>query len=204
MTKRDLRRQMLARRDALTSAEILERSTRGQQRLMDLPGLESAACAMLYASCASEVRTRELARWALEQGKQVVLPKVQRDPKGLLLYKVTAPEDQLQAGPLGIPEPDPDRCEAAAIDEVDFVVAPGVAFDERGVRLGQGGGYYDRFLARLRRRADHPPVVGAAFELQIIERVPVEPHDARVNLIVTEERVLRVASTDAHNTKSDE
>ncbi|MFQ5811109.1 MAG: 5-formyltetrahydrofolate cyclo-ligase, partial [Armatimonadota bacterium] len=133
----------------------------------------------------------------------VVLPKVRREPKGLLLFRVTAPHEHLQPGPRGIPEPMPERCEPADIAEIDFVVAPGVAFDERGVRLGQGGGYYDRFLARLRRRPDHPPVAGAAFELQIVRRVPAEPHDARVDMIVTEERVLHVAEPGAGSQTSD-
>ena len=192
MTKSDLRRRMLALRDELSPAQIRERSARIQERLTALPGLQSAECVMLYASYASEVRTEELVRWALDQCKQVVLPKVRREPKGLLLYKVTGPQEQLQPGPRSIPEPIPERCEPADIGEIDFVVAPGVAFDERGVRLGQGGGYYDRFLARLRRRPEHPPVAGAAFELQIVECVPAEPHDARVDMIVTEERVLHV------------
>jgi 5-formyltetrahydrofolate cyclo-ligase len=184
VTKSELRRRLLARRDALPTAQIRERSARILQRLIGLPGLRSATCVMLYASYASEVRTQELVRWALEQSKQVVLPKVRREPKGLLLYKVTVPEQELEPGPRDIPEPIPERCQAAHIEELDFVVAPGVAFDERGVRLGQGGGYYDRFLAQLRSRADHPPVAGAAFELQIVERVPAEPHDARVDMIV--------------------
>jgi 5-formyltetrahydrofolate cyclo-ligase len=158
---------------------------------------------MLYASYASEVRTQELVGWALEHGKDVVLPKVRREPKGLLVFKVRAPHEQLRPGPRGIPEPMPERCAPVDIGEINFVVAPGVAFDGRGVRLGQGGGYYDRFLARLRRRPDHPPVAGAAFELQIVERVPAEPHDARVDMIVTEERVLHVEAFDADRPTSD-
>lgn len=147
---------------------------------------------MLYASYASEVRTEGLIRWALAERREVVLPKVRREPKGLLLYRVTAPDEQLEPGPRNIPEPMPARCEPASIEEIDFVVAPGIAFDQRGIRLGQGGGYYDRFLARLRRRSDHAPVAGAAFQLQIIESVPTEPHDAKVDMIVTEEGILRV------------
>jgi len=183
---------MLARRDALSAAQIRDRSARVQERLIALPRLRSAGCVMLYASYANEVRTEGLVRWALEQSREIVLPRVRRHPKGLLLYKVTAPDGQLEPGPHDIPEPIPECCQPAEIEEVDFVVAPGVAFDERGVRLGQGGGYYDRFLARLRRRPDHPPVAAAAFELQIIEHVPAEPHDARVDMIVTEQRILHV------------
>jgi 5-formyltetrahydrofolate cyclo-ligase len=194
---------MLARRDALSAAAIQQRSARIRDQLVALPGLRGAACVMLYASYASEVRTQDLVGWALEQGKDVVLPRVRREPKGLLLYKVTAPKEQLQPGPRGIPEPMPQCCERADIEEIGFVVAPGVAFDERGVRLGQGGGYYDRFLARLRRRCHHPPVAGAAFELQIVERVPAEPHDARVDMIVTDERVLHVEDADADRPTSD-
>lgn len=192
MTKSELRQRVLARRDALSPEQIRERSARIQERLLALPCVRSATCIMLYASYASEVRTEGLIRWALAERKQVVLPKVRREPKGLLLYKVTAPDEQLEPGPRNIPEPMPERCRPASIEEINFVVAPGIAFDQRGVRLGQGGGYYDRFLARLRRRSDHPPVAGAAFQLQMVESVPTEPHDAEVDMIVTEEGILRV------------
>lgn len=92
--------------------------------------------------------------------------------------------DDLVPGYRGIREP--ARKEPAS--EVDAAIVPGVAFDERGGRLGYGGGFFDRFLESLDPGV---PVVGVCFDAQIVEEVPREPHDRAVDLVVTERRVIR-------------
>jgi 5-formyltetrahydrofolate cyclo-ligase len=87
---------------------------------------------------------------------------------------------------MGIPEPVPD-CHPVPRDAIDFVLVPGVAFDAAGRRLGYGGGYYDRLLPLLRPAAAR---VAGAFELQLVDRVPVSPYDLTVDAIVTESRTL--------------
>jgi 5-formyltetrahydrofolate cyclo-ligase len=93
--------------------------------------------------------------------------------------------DDLAAGPRGVREPRRRRPVEAA--DLDVVVVPGVAFDGAGARLGRGAGFYDRFLHALPARVWR---VGVAFDLQILERVPTEGHDARLDLVVTETRTL--------------
>ena len=89
----------------------------------------------------------------------------------------------------GIPEPAAEL-PRVAIEDVDWVLVPGVAFDIHGRRLGYGGGYYDRLLALLR-----PGVlrVAGAFDLQVVAQVPAAPHDLIVDVIVTESRMLTIA-----------
>ncbi len=99
---------------------------------------------------------------------------------------MTEPETELVAGVWGIREPDPARCAPMATDEPDLVLVPGVAFDIRGGRIGYGAAYYDRLLGRC---PPGTPLVAAAFEVQIVDAVPMEPHDRRVDRIVTEQHV---------------
>ena len=92
----------------------------------------------------------------------------------------------LTPGPWGIREPDPRRCPPVRPGDVDLVLVPGVAFDAGGGRLGYGGGYYDRLLGTC---AEATTLVAAAFEVQMVERVPMGPGDRRVDLVVTERGV---------------
>ncbi len=89
----------------------------------------------------------------------------------------------LKQGVYGIMEPDPEKAEEADVSLLEAVVVPGVAFDRHGGRMGYGGGFYDRFLAGLDRL---PFLVGVGFSMQVVEHVPLEPHDIRLDGIVTE------------------
>ena len=122
----------------------------------------------------------------LARAKTLVLPKVNRATRDLDLFRVGAPETELEPGVFGIREPVPSRCAPASLDAVDFVLVPGVVFDARGGRIGRGAGYYDRLLARCRPGTR---LVAAAFEVQVVDEVPREPHDRRVDLVVSELRV---------------
>jgi len=142
---------------------------------------------MCYVSVGNEVGTRGLIRALLERGKRVAVPLVHRETGELSARLITDLDKDLQPGALSIPEPIVERTEECPLDRLEVVFVPGVAFDERGNRLGRGGGYFDRFLARL-----SPAVctVGLAFECQIVEEAPMGPRDRGVQLVVTEKRVI--------------
>lgn len=128
---------------------------------------------MLYYPLWDEVDCRELMDRALAAGKRVILPTVAGDD--IVPVEVTR-ETVWRVGEFGILEPVAERYEG----EVDVVVVPGMAFDAEGNRLGRGKGYYDRFLSR------HPRAyrIGLCFDFQLIERVPTEPFDWRMNEVV--------------------
>lgn len=94
-----------------------------------------------------------------------------------------------EAGRYGIAEPAEHPARHLRATDLDVVVVPGLCFDARGHRLGYGAGYYDRFLSTLRPDALR---VGVAFDAQVIDHVPNEAHDERVDLLLTEERVIDV------------
>jgi 5-formyltetrahydrofolate cyclo-ligase len=124
-------------------------------------------------------------------GKTVALPRVDGAARMLELHAVTDIAADTAAGYRGIPEP-LATCPPVAVESVDWVLVPGVAFDLAGRRLGYGGGYYDRLLALL--PPDTPRLAGA-FDLQIVAHVPAARHDLIVDAIATETRMLPVLRT---------
>ena len=136
-------------------------------------------------SAASWIRARFLHE-VLAGGRTLVLPRVDRAARRLALHEVLDLDGDLQPGTWGIPEPAPDRCRPVEPVEIDFVLVPGLVFDPGGGRIGYGAGYYDRLLGAWPPPV--PPLVAAAFELQVVPAVPVLPTDRRVDLVVTESR----------------
>jgi len=114
----------------------------------------------------------------------VLLPRVEPDREELTL-RVVAEGDLLEPGDFGVPEPRADSPVLAPHD-VDLVLVPGLAFDERGHRIGYGAGFYDRLLPLLGRAL----TVGIAFDFQLVAEIPDTPGDAPVALLVTDARVL--------------
>jgi 5-formyltetrahydrofolate cyclo-ligase len=181
--KATIRRLVLSRRGQLDPVERAQRGNALIARLLDVPEVSDADPVLAFVSISSEVPTTMLLEGVLANGKHLLLPYVADD--GALRAAAISSLRELEPGYRGIPEP---RARLpVAPDAAGVVIAPGVAFDERGGRLGYGGGFYDVFL----RAADKVPRVGICFEMQIVEEIPREEHDERVDVIVTEERVIR-------------
>lgn len=151
-------------------------------------GVSEPPRVLLYAAVGAEAPTRPLAEKLMAAGVEVCLPRLKKDRPGEMEIARVSDWGALVPGPFfGIPQP-ADDVPALAPERLSMVVVPGVGFDRAGRRLGNGGGYYDRFLPQLPERAAR---VGWAFLLQVVEQLPEEAHDCRVDIIVTEEGVLR-------------
>lgn len=179
---------MLARRDALPVAERRALSERITRRLLALDAYRGARCVMAYASFGSEFDTADFIADVLAQGKKLVLPRVERDSRVLRLHAVDDPARQLAPGVWGIAQPRADLCPSVPPSQLDFVLVPGVAFSPRCERLGYGGGYYDGFIRGV---APRPPLVAAAFSVQILQALPVSERDQGVDCVVTENAEYR-------------
>jgi 5-formyltetrahydrofolate cyclo-ligase len=190
--KAELRKQVLARRDALPAAERRALSERITLRLLALDSLRDARCVMAYASFGSEFETGGLIADILARGKRLVLPRVERGSRMLQLHVVADPARQLAPGVWGIPQPRADLCPSVPASQLDLVLVPGVAFTRRCERLGYGGGYYDGFIRDLARR---PPLVAAAFALQVVPALPTSESDQRVDRVFTEDAEYRATIT---------
>lgn len=192
--KRALRRRIKDWRDGLSSTEREAMSEQVAGRVFDLDAWRRARCVLTYAPFGSEVATDSITARLLAEGKRLVLPRVGDD--GLTLHRIEDLEADLVEGVWGIPEPDPAR-PIVAPEEVELFLLPGLAFDAEGHRLGYGRGYFDRVLARAPGEK-----VALAFDGQVVEQVPVGPHDAPVDAVVTPTRVIRCGAAAAGETGS--
>lgn len=186
--KRSLRHQILLWRDGLDALWREHASRVIFEEVARLAPMRGAGRFLAYHSFGSETVTVPFLRQVLAEGRRLVLPRIDRPARSLTLHEVHDLDVDLVAGPWGIREPDPGRTREVDPADLDAVLVPGVAFDRSGGRLGYGAGYYDRLLGAC---ASGTPLLAAAFEGQIVERVPAGPQDRSVDVVVTEEGVHR-------------
>jgi 5-formyltetrahydrofolate cyclo-ligase len=183
VTKKALRREMLAQREAVTARERVRAAMTIAARPVPVtigPGVIVSG----FSPMKSEIDPIPLMRRLADIGAQLALPVVVAKGQPLVMRSWTV-GDHLQAGTWGIREPEL----AAALVEPDVLIVPLLAFDRRGHRIGYGAGYYDMTLTALRQRK---PVVaiGIAFAIQEIDAVPDEPGDARLDFVMTEKETI--------------
>jgi len=181
--KRAMRRDVIARRDALPEPERAEASRSIADRVTGLPEARDAAAIMAFWSFGSEVDTAPLIERLVAEGKTVALPRIEGSEVVPVAF---VPGAATTGTSFGAMEPAEGRVLDPA--ELGLVIVPGVAFDRSGNRVGYGAGYYDRFLPRTR---DGAPAVAIAFAMQVVPDVPAGRMDRRVDAIVTEAGVIR-------------
>jgi 5,10-methenyltetrahydrofolate synthetase len=181
--KKALRREMIARRDALAPAERVRLGALLMERVLALPELARARSVLTTMAIGSELDTAPLIARARSEGKTVILPRVGGTPKRLEIYAVDDPGRDLVPGVWDIPEPDPARCRRVALSEVDFALVPALAIDRRRYRLGYGAGFFDGLLAG---RGAKPFCVTALPEAFHVDKLPSEAHDVPVDLVISE------------------
>jgi len=158
-----------------------EKSDAIAQRLFAMPVFVNSDNILLYASLPDEVKTRGILEKSFST-KKVLLPIINKGTREIELGEAEN-FAELVKGCCGILEP--PRKSNTDLSAIDLVIVPGRAFDAQGNRLGRGGGFYDKLLLNI-----NCPKVAIAFESQIIEKVPHEPHDIKVDKIVTEKRII--------------
>ena len=149
-----------------------------------------ATTILFYVSYGSEVNTHDMIKERLSDEKKVVVPRTDRLHKRIVLSELSNWKN-LAYGEYNILEPKKEFFQEVLIDSIDLMFIPGIAFDVRGNRIGHGKGYYDRLL-KIPHNATR---FGLAFELQIVDNIPAESHDVKVNKIVTEKRVITCNGT---------
>lgn len=185
--KKDLRESMLIKRDMLSPQERMRKSFMIKRRFFSTPEYKEAGVIAYYMSFRSEVETENMIRESLKLGKKVVLPVSRVKRKELQMVYVKNFDKDLKPGTYGILEPKNTKIKLDDLSQLDIVVLPGSVFDLSGYRLGYGGGYYDRFLQTL---GSGTVIIGLAYEFQVVNEVPREPHDIPVHQIVTENRII--------------
>lgn len=192
MPKRSLRQKMLAQRRALGHDSWNEASRQAQENFLTLREYAGSACIAIYAPAHNETDTSAIMGAAWAAGKRVLYPAVCGHD---LVFRQVDELESLSEGRFGILEPCPTGVDHLA-DEADLIVVPGVAFDRSGHRIGYGKGFYDRFLRHPGRKAH---LVGLCHDFQVIDgHIPADSHDIRMEIIVTDRRIIRCGSNRSH------
>ncbi len=185
--KKNIRSIVLRRRDEIPEIVRAVKNSLIKEKVFSLPEFLGAGNILFYASFRSEVDTLSLIKEAISMDKMVILPKVDRKNQALILYEIKD-LGELKAGYMGIPEPSVYEDRLVHLEDVDLIIAPGVAFDYSGNRLGYGGGYYDILLSSMKKKI---PIIALAYEEQIVDSIPSELHDVKVDMIITDKRIIK-------------
>ena len=185
--KEALRQEILAWRRGLTPEEKQRGAVAMAEALSALPAWQQADAVFVYYATPREVPTLPIIQMALDQGKVVALPRCLHQTHQLAFLRYQG-EDTLLPGPMGLQEPDPERCPPVAATSASLCVAPALAADRHGMRLGYGGGWYDRFLAGFPGRS-----AVLVWDRWLVEALPAEAHDRPLDWVITPQGSLATA-----------
>lgn len=189
--KNKMRREAYDRRNAQENKD--EISALACQKFMALPDYQNAKTAMWYIDCRSETRTKpELLEEVAKGEKKIIVPYCTEDENGenkLGLWWMESLEEMV-VGKWNILEPPKELWgnseKEVEPEDLDIIMVPGVGFDRRGGRMGNGQGYYDRLLEKARPDC---PLVALCYESQLFDEVLVAPHDVYMDKVITEDAV---------------
>lgn len=208
MEKAVLRKQILGNRNALSQKQREIWDKQILEHLIRYDRKNHCSAYLCYVNYKSEVSTKDFIGWCLNRGKAVFVPKVfageETKPTEMEFYQITA-WDELKAGYQGILEPEalPERAFTEWLTKTEKkaegkperiylrMLLPGAVFDTDGNRIGYGGGFYDRWLAKQEKPIIHYDgkleKIGLAYGMQIVEELPAESFDQKVDFVITED-----------------
>lgn len=185
--KQKIREQILYKRAKQSPRDKAPKDDAIIQHIENLPEFQKATNILMYVSIHGEVDLTKLFEKYKEE-KKFILPRVNREDSTLLLYHIKSFKD-LVKGTFNVSEPK-ENLEQIPPEKIEFAIIPGVAFALDGHRVGYGGGFYDRLLKKT-----SCPTIGIAYEFQIVENVPDEDHDEKVDIVITEDQATHTNST---------
>ena len=190
MIKDELRAKMREMRRSLTADEVKEKSAAIARSLLGIAAVKDARTVCVYISAFKEPDTRGIIGALLSAGKRVAVPVTDEASVTLSLSYIDNAAE-LARGAYGIYEP--TVIKRADENDMDVIITPGLAFDKRGGRMGFGKGYYDRLFEKTNALR-----IALCYDFQLFEKIPTEPHDAPMDIIVTEKRILVIQSGSQH------
>ncbi|WP_315708575.1 5-formyltetrahydrofolate cyclo-ligase [Brenneria uluponensis] len=183
LLRQSLRQEVRQRRRQLSAEQQAEFARQATERVMSHPRLQHATRVAVFLSFDGELNTQPLIQALWQQQKQVYLPVLHPFSPGHLLFLRYDSETELVQNRLKVMEPRLDVRKVLPPTQLDILLAPLVAFDARGQRLGMGGGFYDRTLQHWKQRGPYP--IGLAHDCQQVEALPVDNWDVALPEIIT-------------------
>lgn len=181
--KKELRKQILAKRKGLSESSVIGKSNIITTKLIELKSFKKANSVHLYYPINNEVDTRKIIEYLWEKKINVIMPRTDFNNHILVNYVVTN-FDQLEKTKFNMLEPR-ESLEIFS-GSPDLILVPGVAFDFDCNRMGYGGGFYDRFLSESTGCK-----IALSYDLQILEKLPTEDHDIKMDMIITENYLIK-------------
>ena len=181
--KRELRKRILSIRNKMNKEDVEHNSRIIADKIIELDVYKQSKLIFIYMDFNNEVMTSNLIKHMLSDGKRVVIPYTDTTNTLLIPSEITREED-LKLNFFGYYEP--KKVSPVNIEEIDLVIVPGVVFDKNLNRIGFGKGYYDKILNQLKPSAKK---VAVAHEFQVLEEIPTEDHDVKMDMIITEKNI---------------
>ncbi|SHH53271.1 5-formyltetrahydrofolate cyclo-ligase [Clostridium collagenovorans DSM 3089] len=181
-----LRKELREKRHKLSVKEVANKSSYIEIQLDKIISKLNVKNIMLYYSFKNEVSTEKYITKLLNSDFNVILPYSQISTKAIIPYLIKNLKEDLSKSSFGILEPNININSVFPIDKIEVVVIPGIAFDIQGNRMGFGAGFYDRFLIKNENMIK----IAICYDFQLLNSIPNEPHDVKMDIIITEERVL--------------
>lgn len=179
-SKKAVRKFILAKRDQCKAEDRICWDEAIFNKFVNSEYYKKNKVIFIFVNFRSEVDTHKIINKALEDGKTICVPKIISKEDGMRAYRIKGFQD-MEPGYYGILEPS-EECEEISIKDIELMVMPGAAFDRNGGRIGYGGGFYDRFLTKVEGNVKK---IALAYELQVLDSVPMETNDIRIDNIVT-------------------
>lgn len=179
--------QVAERLDALSPEALEEKYQIIEGKLFEFANFMEAQQAFLYTQTSTEIPTEAIIRKALDIEKGIILPVFTDAKNAFHLYKISDYEKDLVMNADDILEPNPERCKKIALDDVDIAIIPGLAFDDKGGRVGFGNNYYAKLITRLPETCRK---VSLAYEEQVVDQIQMESRKFTVDIIITDSRVI--------------
>lgn len=181
LRKKNLRKEILEKLHNISKSEKERKVEDLKEKLFSLEEFKKAKCVMFYVSKHYEVNTHKMIDESIAMGKKVVVPITLKEEKMLSPSELKDRKKDLIEGHYGVHQPHEKHIRPVALEKVDLILVPAIAFDKSGHRLGHGGGYYDRFLSKA------PPgifTVGVAFDFQVVDELPKHDTDIPVDKVL--------------------
>ena len=183
-----IREEMIRMRGRLNGFDRIEKSRQIARRLVDLEVFRKSKAIFFFLSLPEEVQTEDMIREAFRLNKEVFVPLVDKEEGRLQVVRIPHLEIEFVRGEYGVQEPASQWREISSPERLDLIVAPGLAFDTSGGRIGYGGGYYDRLLRQVPAEAVQ---IGVGFDFQVLDSIPRMGFDVPVQFVITETQSLR-------------